>query len=280
MRGLCALADSLQKEIAQDLCLCELSLLATASRECRRITTEVATHKVEVIFEGISLTGRFCHGGRAVPDWLATLMCLKGRCLANGHSTSWISQTSALPFTLDSNGPWFVEFRFIATKAPSGVVTPCIGLVDAATPRTSEGFGTLWSSDLSRKGSGHFAMSCAPYDGTLSAAMSDCQTCCLARLNWQQVFDQKRAWNVPIRCGFLVQNRSLTFYRTDESGLWHSGETVCKTLPKQIVPCMSICSYAGYAYLYFERLWSAPPQVCPHCDRQFHGFAQPWNARS
>merc|ERR1711920_753472 len=179
----------------------------------------------------------------------------ESRCLALGHKTVWPSQTYILPFTLDTTGPWFVEFQFVATKAPSGTGTPRIGVVDAATPRkASDGFGSLWTCDLSQKGSsGHFAMSLAPYDGTLFATRPDCPTCCQARLNWRPAFNQQRTWNAPIQCGFMIQDRSLTFWRTDLGGCWHSSEAVCDDLPAQITPCMMISSYAGYAHVQFKR---------------------------
>mmetsp|Transcript_134515 Transcript_134515/g.335596 ORF Transcript_134515/g.335596 Transcript_134515/m.335596 type:complete len:278 (-) Transcript_134515:415-1248(-) len=271
------LPQGLCREIAQHLWLGDLLPFATACQEQYWVATKVADAHFKLNFGGMSPSRHLRLGCRAVPDWLATFMSLRPRPLACGHSTKWPSQTCALPFKLDTHGPWFVEFKFVAAKAPNG--TPGVGVVDAATPgMIYEDSTNLWPCDLSRQSSSPFAMSLSPYDGTLFGTWSDAQTCNRAQLNWEPIYNEQWKWNAPMRCGFLLENHCLTFFRTDGRGQWHSGEMVSKDLPAHVFPCMFMSSYLGYTHVRFERLWNSPPEICPHCDAAYSGLAKPFRS--
>lgn len=260
---------------------------SAANMDLHWVSTKVVDEFFKRSFRGISPARYLRLGYRTMPDWLATFVSLQPCRLVCGYCHKWQSQTRALPFKLDTVGPWFVEFTYVAAKAPNG--TPGIGVVDAAPLATtwdSENQSnpaprdvSCWMScDLSRRSNGHFAMSLSPYDGTVFAMWPQAETCKCAQLNWHSARNQLRKWNGPLHCGFLLENNSLTFFRRDDEGYWHSGESVCKTLPSHVLPCMFMSSYVGFSLVRFECLRNSPPGICPHCDAVFHGFAQPFRS--
>jgi len=283
---LSSLPEGLCKAIAENLWLGDLMPLATTSHNLHWVSTRIADEFIQCAWAGMAPCRHIRLGRRAMPDWLATLVSLQPRCLACGYCSKWRCKTCVLPFELDTMGPWFVEFKYVAAEAPKG--TPGIGVVDAArlatiTDRENGVFVCLdlccrLSGDLSQQSNGHFAMSLSPYDGTLFANWSQADTCSCAQLNWEPVRDQQSKWNEPLLCGFLLKNRCLTFFRMDKEGCWHSGETVCKNLPNFVSPCIFMSSYVGYSLIRFERVWRTAPEVCPHCDAAFHGFSKPFRS--
>jgi len=284
---LTALPESVCEAVAEHLWLGDLLPFATTNRDLHWVSTKVADAFFKSAFAGMAPCRQIRFGRRTMPDWLTTFATLQPRCLVCGYCSRWRSQTCALPFELNSVGPWFVEFKYVATKAPNG--TPGIGVVDAAslaktTARddgvklVSQDLCCRWLGDLSQLSDGHFAMSLSPYDGTLFAKRCQEETCNCAQLNWVPIRDQQSKWNRPLHCGFLLKNRCLTFFRMDNEGCWHSGEIVCKNLPDFVSPCMFMSSYVGYSLIRFERLWNSPPDLCPHCDAAFHGFAKPFRS--
>jgi len=263
--------------IAEHLGLLDVLPFGATSLEMHWIAAKTAGDAAKYAFEGVLPADCLRLGAREPPDWLKFPMALQPRCLVRGHRKVWPDQTRPLPFVLDTTGPWFVEFKLAAAGAPNG--TPTIGLVDAGCPVTTSGEGGRhWPGDLSRRGTERFAISLAPYDGTVLAARPGSTTRCRARLRWEKIGDEQRKWNDPMSCGFLIENRKLKFFRVGGGGAWHSGETVCEDLPKQVSPCMFMSSYVGFALVQYVCLWNSLPETCPHCDANFQGFAEPWDS--
>jgi len=202
-------------------------------------------------------------------------------------------QTNPTPLVVDSKGPFYLDFSLIAAKAPNG--TPTIGLVDAASTSSLQHWQ---SSDLSRnqRHGALFSIALSPGSGAMFATMNEdspvklqehglnannpseisAPGCYRAVLNWAHVGNEKAKWNQPIRAGFLLQNRSLTFFRMVGNGAWHSSGVICTNLPGKVVPCVFMQSFTGYTDVRFIKIWDSPPDVCEGCDIRHHGTKNGW----
>lgn len=249
-------------------------------------------------FRGLSLHSGELRPGASALSYLVKLerVLCNGAVVARGLRTTWPEATKAIGFSLDTSGPWFVEFKVVATKAPNGV--PTLGVTDLVSEE-----GTTWSQDVSRSSAGGregFALSFCPSTGRVFASLAldasqrlrggdiigagedaakagEHRRTFSGSLPWPEICDPCRRWNEPISAGIYVHDGQLTLYRVG-GGEWHSSGVVMDNLPPRVSPCMFMSSFVGYAHVRFVNLWRSPPEVCPHCDATGHGLPSGWSA--
>merc|ERR1712048_970901 len=90
--------------------------------------------------------------------------------------------------------------------------------------------------------------------------------CYMAWLRWDPLGDCSRKWNAPIHAGLFLEEGNLTFYRRWGNDCWHSSGIICEDMPSEVLPCVFMSSFIGYAQVNFVRMWSTPPDVCHGCD--------------
>eukprot|EP00747_Dinoflagellata_sp_TGD_P116851 gnl/TRDRNA2_/TRDRNA2_172467_c1_seq8.p1 gnl/TRDRNA2_/TRDRNA2_172467_c1~~gnl/TRDRNA2_/TRDRNA2_172467_c1_seq8.p1 ORF type:complete len:306 (+),score=18.15 gnl/TRDRNA2_/TRDRNA2_172467_c1_seq8:27-944(+) len=287
--------NCLLEEVVGHFTLRDLVHFGSCCNTAHFTATKVANMMITSKFKSIHLIEKTDEHRHAIPLWVRLKAAMQPFCFVNGHITDWRDETKPTPFVVDSKGPVFLEFQFIAAKAPTG--TPTIGLVDAMCPG---GTDAGWSSDLSRSGreageAVSFALALNPGWRSVVATIGDgdlekhgitlskscnatmAPNCYRTTLNWPIVGNAEATWNLPIRAGFFMENGNLTIWRMDPlDGSWHSSGVLCKGLPEQVSPCMFMSSFVGYAQVWLVNIWDSPPVVCPHCDASGHGTKDGW----
>jgi hypothetical protein len=283
--------------MADKLPLSDLVQFGACCNYTHCVATRSADRLVKLQMKSVHLLNKRIlgsHTHQEMPNWVQRKAALKPFCLGHGFDNDWQDQTRPVPFVLDSRGPVFVEFQLIAAKAPNG--TPTLGLVDAASLAGSDSGLTR---DISRwqDEAKSFAMAFSPGWGCVFASIDGVGPTRLhdsginpngstgalsagtykANLNWSSLGDETAKWNLPIQCGFFLENRNLTFYRMDEYGFWQSTGILCRSLPERVVPSMFMFSFMGYAQVWMAQVWDCPPKICPGCDSQFHGTQEGWS---
>jgi hypothetical protein len=211
-----------------------------------------------------------------------------------------LAQTRTIPFrfTIDTQGPLFLEVRMVVAKALNG--SPKIGFVNAEASHLLE---SGWLGDLSRGqaiAAQCYAMAFSPSWGkvwatptamrdpalqsqvtrqTFFSGITQKQEFYTGWLNWSTSGDCRMKWNAPIRAGIFFKNGSFSFWRESPcgTGKWHSSGIVSTSLPQRVLPCVFMSSFAGYADVTFASVWRSPPDVCAECDARGHGLWDGWN---
>mmetsp|Transcript_72059 Transcript_72059/g.208709 ORF Transcript_72059/g.208709 Transcript_72059/m.208709 type:complete len:305 (-) Transcript_72059:172-1086(-) len=259
---------------------------------------QLAANLIDRDFQGMFLVSGELRPGASALSYLLKLehALHDGVVLARGFRNDWPRQTKPAGISLDTAGPWFVEFEVVAARAPNGM--PTLGVTDAVLQD-----GSTWSQDLSRpsaEGLVHdgFALSFCPASGRVFAAVPPNaserlrggeimdEEDYLAKaagkrrtfagcLPWPELGDPCSRRNQPISAGIYVHQGQLTLYRIG-GGDWHSSGVVVDNLQSRISPCMFMFSFLGYTHVRFVGLRRTPPAVCLHCDATGHGFPSGW----
>lgn len=279
--------------MAFNLQLNELLKLGASCVSFRLMTMRVA--ELSVASELQKVTGVGLHWvpdnkcPLCIPSCVYLKAALRPSCLIKGYTSRWPNMTIPFPFTLESKGPLFLEFRLIAAKAPNG--TPKIGVLDADC--CSDWVPAHWLGDFtSGQGSAQqFAIAYAPCCGTLCATTAALQGESVPRppgskpeqqeyfraaLNWEPLGDWTRKWNAPVHAGLFIKNGCLTFYRRVTDTFWHSSGVICDCLPDRVLPCVFMDCFSGYSRVDFVQVKSNPPTTCSGCDHLGHGLHDGW----
>jgi len=209
-----------------------------------------------------------------------------------GRKKSWPEVTKALPFTVSSQGPFFVEFTTVLARTPNGSLG--LGLMDAekaSWPGDESPFD--WSRGRGSEDS--FAVSFSPADGDVfctcakgsavelqdldshlpSGQYSCGQKMYRGALKWPTLGSAQVEWNAPIHCGIFIEDGNLMFWRL-MGDMWHSSGVICRNLPERVRPCVFMFSFLGYANVNFVNVWHGAPAVCKCCDSRYHGTVDGW----
>lgn len=287
INGLC------EQAVASYLDLPDLVRFGLVERRLRDMCRDLACEMVKSEAECVHLRGVLKKTGK-MPEWVRLRAVRRPTCVIRGYRQHWPCDTRPLPFALDSKGPVFVQFSIKAQKARNG--TPTIGLVDAESVQKDDKQCSDLRCDMSRSiyGQAACALSLSPGFGAMFAAVdsdrSDVQLIDAdkvapgdptkgrykAELNWWSSGNEFCRENDPIDCGFFLADGTLTFYRRETHGHWHSTGVICEGLPERVVPCMFLFSFMGYAQVWFTGLRPFPPRLCPHCDMVNQGTRNGW----
>merc|ERR1711971_1196181 len=198
--------------------------LGVSDRILYGICSRIADYRLASFFFGVYPREGACQVGRPPsfvhqqPKWIAYFSALWCKELAKGWSGGyrWPELTKALPFALDTQGPFFVEFRTVVSRAPIGSRCPRIGIVDAEEALLDSD-QAAYDVSLGRAAHKCFAIGFTPANGDVAAVTSDGQPLCGLRdmdgpsiscssmwtakrtnLNWPVLGQASAPWNLPI----------------------------------------------------------------------------------
>jgi len=264
-------------EIAEFLDMPTLSRVGGCARGVHWMATRVADDRAHGWFPGVCPAPGWGRG----PYWKRLADALQPRRLILTYRGWAPDCTFLVGAVLNTKLEWFLEFEMTVAKAGNG--TPCLGLVDASAQVPPEQLQSgVVPRDMSRRGSrvGETAVSFSPEWGRVfaSSLVQSAPVCYrTATLNWASLGDSTATWNEPVKAGFLIKNKQLTFYRGNACGQWRSSGVILDDLPDEVVPAVFMSSFVGFARVNFSNLWTSPPDVsCVHCDKLGHGLSSDW----
>lgn len=264
-------------EIAEFLDMPTLTRFGGCARGVHWMATRVADDRAHRWFQGVWPVSGWGRG----PYWKRLADALQPRRLILTRRGAAPDCTFLVGATLNTKLEWFLEFEMTVAKAGNG--TPCLGLIDASVPLPPEQLESGFvPRDMSRRGStaGEMAVSFSPEWGRVFASslvQSEPKCYRTATLNWASLGDSTATWNEPLKAGFLIKDRKLTFYRGNMVGQWRSSGVILEDLPDEVIPAVFMSSFVGFARVCLSNLWTSPPDVsCIHCDKLGHGFSSDW----
>mmetsp|Transcript_84910 Transcript_84910/g.150372 ORF Transcript_84910/g.150372 Transcript_84910/m.150372 type:complete len:291 (-) Transcript_84910:139-1011(-) len=275
------------EHIAEHLPFPNLLRFGTLTKSTHEIATRLGNLIAALAYNGIHPSSM----SNSKPHWMQLRTATVPRLLIAGRSEDWPELTRAFPFTLDTRGPLFLEFRMVIARAPNG--SPRIGVLDAVS---SSKVIPESSHDWSRgRGDKVFSISMSPSGGEVLATMveggsqkieglptatnsrrSPRQNVYKATLNWPVETKEQAKWNPPIQGGLFLKDGALSFWRMFENGSWHSSGIICEDLPERVLPCVFMLDFMGYTHIAFESIKNKHPPICPHCDWRYHGTVDGW----
>lgn len=279
---------SLIEHVASHLPLSSLVQFGFMSNYIHDVATKLCNLRAESAYKGVHPS---CMCSQK-PHWIRLKIATLPRLLISGCSNDWPELTRALPFTLDTKGPVFLEFRMVIANALNG--SPRIGILDAeswrkAVPESERD----WSCG---RGDEAFAISMSPsgcemlstiveggsqrLEGLPSnprpSGRSPRHEVYKARLNWPTETREHSKLNHPIRAGLFIKDGELSFWRIFRDGKWHSSGVICKDLPQSVLPCMFMFDFLGEAKITFERIRDAAPTSCCARNCRYQGTVDGW----
>jgi hypothetical protein len=103
-------------------------------------------------------------------------------------------------------------------------------------------------------------------------ASSPEQRCWDAQLRWSSRGEPTcKKNNEAVIAGVYIENRAMTFYRLCHDGRWNSSGVLHHDLPEQVIPCMFMFAFKGYAKVTFLSLSRERPE-----DIGVEGLAAEW----
>lgn len=245
---------------------------------CSRARPSTASAMIASEFPGIDLEQLFLkwEPARAVQQYIRLHQATnRKRCLYCRFMPGATLTRRATDFVVDSPGSsYFVEFRVKIARAFNGA--PSIGLVDADHELAKLG---SWPDDLSRPRDGGaaspFAISCCPTSGVIhvceggSPGEADgegtTQRCWFSSTGWVALDEMNRCPTRWLRFGLFIQEGRLTFFRRSEGpdGNWVSSGVIRGAMPRRLLPCIFMYSFAGFAKLTFAGVSQEAPEVVP-----------------
>lgn len=277
------------EQVASHLPVSGIVRFGAMSKHMHSIATKLCNLLAEAVYKGIHPSG-MCNKR---PDWMRLKIATLPRLLISGESDSWPELTKAFPFTLDTKGPLFLEFRMVIAKARNG--SPRIGVLNAES--------SSWvipdsCRDFSRgRGDIAFSISMSPSTGEVLATVIEGGSETLtglptssrpsrgsprhevynAKLKWPEEVKEHANWNHPIRAGLFLKDGGLSFWRLFKDGHWHSSGVICRDLPRSVLPCVFMSDFLGYVRITFDRILNVEPGTCGPYYCRYQGTVDGWH---